>query len=529
MDMMSASWVQDPAWAAGGAVLPARPAARRRCRVGADALRLGMWVAELDRPWDDTPFLLHGFLIDSHVELDTLRRYCRHALVDLDQSSPELIDDIRQAEAHALLAGDDDARARSVPLIVMEAPAAPAVARRAPRVLKARADVRISDATRERFRELVRAHAPDAPSGPLLQRAAGWLRRSVGAAARGPGPRDVLDLLPRGACATVYRDSVDFEQELPRARQVIGDAGEVLAGLASDVRALCAPRFGDVRAAVAAMIESMTANADALAWIARVRDESPGAHHQAIKSAMYLVALGMRLGLPAAQLAQLGAIGMLADAGKARLPRALLDKPGMLSPAEYGIVKEHVQLGLEALAPCALPAEIAEGIAQHHERLDGSGYPHGLRGEQIGPWARMAAVADSYAALTTPRAYATPTTPQDALMSLYEWAGTSFDEHVVSRFVQAVGIFPVGSLIELSSGEVAAVMALRRARRIEPQVLVLTTSDKSPLAVPRARDLAGVPRDGRGVRIVRGLPTGSHGLRLRDYHSEGIEREPVDD
>jgi hypothetical protein len=106
-------------------------------------------------------------------------------------------------------------------------------------------------------------------------------------------------------------------------------------------------------------------------------------------------------------------------------------------------------------------------------------------------------------------------------MNLYEWAGTSFHEPLVEQFVQAIGIFPVGSCIELSSGEVAVVLAHNRVRRLEPRVLVLTGPDKSPLPAPFERDLLQRAKDqesGR-IRIVRGLAAGAYGLRLQDYYA----------
>ena len=137
----------------------------------------------------------------------------------------------------------------------------------------------------------------------------------------------------------------------------------------------------------------------------------------------------------------------------------------------------------------------------------------------------MAAIADSFAALITPRAYANPSAPQDALMNLYEWAGSSFHEPLVEQFVQAVGVFPVGSLVELSSGEIAIVVAHNRVRRLEPRVLVLTWPDKAPLAEPIERDLLAAQRSGNGrLRIIRGLPSAAYGLKLRDYYLSGIAR-----
>ncbi|UCE31965.1 MAG: HD domain-containing protein, partial [Burkholderiales bacterium] len=237
------------------------------------------------------------------------------------------------------------------------------------------------------------------------------------------------------------------------------------------------------------------------------------------KVSIYLAAFGRHLGFPAEALRELATVGLLADIGKAKLPRALLEKPGMLSASEFGIVKEHVRIGLRVLRKSAtLPPQVEQGIAQHHERLDGSGYPKGSRGEQIGLYGRMAGIADSFAALITPRAYANALAPQDALMNLYQWAGTSFHAPLIEEFVQAIGVFPVGSLVEQSSGEVAAVVAQNRLRRLEPRLLVLTGADKTPLGEPYDRDLAMQPRDdgNRPIRIVRGLPAGAFGLKMQE-------------
>jgi len=168
-----------------------------------------------------------------------------------------------------------------------------------------------------------------------------------------------------------------------------------------------------------------------------------------------------------------------------------------------------VRLGLEALSQEGpLPPDILQGIAQHHERLDGSGYPKGLKGPDIGIYGRMAAIADTFAALITPRVYANPVSPHDALLNLFEWAGTSFHEPLVEQFVQAVGVFPVGSMVELSTKEVAVVLAHNKVRRLEPRVLVLTWIDKRPLEAPIERNLFDKPKgsDGKPIRILRKKP-----------------------
>ena len=524
--------------------------ASRRYQIACEDLQLGMFIAELDRPWLDTPFLLQGFLADSQVEIDTLLKYCSYVYVDLELSSPEVADTIRRSEMRdgaPPAAREPSPRDRpgavetQPPAPVADDPAKVPVERRsatAGRVYKTRADVRISSDTRQRFRQFVRQTADttqDTGEPGAIARTIGWLRQLLGRGGdirRALGERDrsnrdaVRAWLPQDIQLDTYDDLLSMEEELPRARSAFSRSEDVLKTLVTDVKAGRVPQVSEVAGAVDDMVSSMVDNPDALLWVGRLREEDVTTYNHGVKVALYLIALGRQLGFPKRELGQLGMIGMLADVGKIRLPRALLDKPGMLTSAEYGMIKEHVRLGLDALREAGgLPDEVELGIAQHHERLDGSGYPKGLKGNDISIYGRMAAIADSFAALITPRAYANPSAPQDALMNLYEWAGSSFHEPLVEQFVQAVGVFPVGSLVELSSGEVAIVVAHNRVRRLEPRVLVLTWPDKAPLAEPIERDLLAAQRSGNGrLRIIRGLPSGAYGLKLRDFYLSGIAR-----
>lgn len=556
--------------------------AEKRYQIAVNDLKLGMFVAELDRPWLDTPFLLQGFLVDSQVELDTLQRYCKYVYVDLELSNAGVADAIRVAEMKPAPGTESkpDFRAlrRTLPASVVtsakpvgsskpaftvkaagdDAPAAPQSAPTGPaereaasgvsgliihtaeQPLKARKDVKIRPETRERFREFVKASAvgPDLSAdieAGMLERAWDWLRGSVlggeddktGFVAQQKASREAIkEILPSGVKLSNYAEKRAMEAELPRARSTFARGEEVLSALMSDVQAGRVPALEEVKSAVNDIVESMADNPDALMWVAKLREQDQNTYQHSVKVALYLVALGRHIGFPKSELNSLGMIGMLADTGKTKVPRNLLEKPGMLTPAEFAIVKEHVQLGLDALTKeMALPRAVSQGIAQHHERLDGSGYPRGLKDEQISIYGKMAAISDSFAALITPRPYASPSAPQDAMMNLYEWAGSSFHEPLVEQFVQAVGVFPVGSLVELSNGEVAVVVAHNRIRRLEPRVLVLTTPEKEALATPIERDLLQITREGRkSVRIVRGLPTGSYGLKLRDYYLGEIGR-----
>jgi HD-GYP domain-containing protein (c-di-GMP phosphodiesterase class II) len=548
----------------------------RHFRMEAGHVEAGMFIAELDRPWLDTPFLMQGFVVDDDAQLETLRAHCAHVFVRLELSTHSGADAVRrlEAEGHAspvvfsefgpgvdaaqLLADvfSQEARAgnrtdgvtstQRAPTALFEArpdpartaPTAPTAPIAPPERFAKRADVYISAETRERFRAFAREslaapHAAASVEPGMLNRAAGWLqglfaggdRPDASGASRGAARRDASSRrairaeLPRALMLTRYEDAHTVEAELPRARLALSLSEDVFGGVVTDIRAGRVPDLSLVAEAAEALVSSMIDNRDALLLVNRLRTEAIDTYNHSVNVSLYVIALGRQVGFPAKDLVHLGMIGMLADVGKLRLPRALLEKPGMLSPTEFAQVKQHVRLGLDTLSEAGrLPPEVAQGIGQHHERLDGSGYPDGLEGTQISIYGRMAAIADSFSALITPRVYAKTRSPQDALMNLYEWAGTSFHEPLVEQFVQAVGVFPVGSLVELSSGEVAIVVAHNRARRLEPRVLVLTGTDKARLPRPVERDLLNLARDGNArLRIARGLPAGAFGIEMRDY------------
>lgn len=530
----------------------ATPAPGKLVRVRAGDVQIGMFVSELDRPWLETPFLFQGFVVSSESELETLRQHCEHVQIDAGLSEPQgrraldvlLGKTAVQAPPHLWEQGGGrggEAGAAAAPR--PRQPAGPAVAAAqpakapapAPTRLAPRADAQVSRETRTRFRSLLQSSGIAEPEEEsVAKRAISKLRSllrpsgdsELGAptVAIGPPrlPEELAALLPQGCALRPYPDAHGVATELPRARQVMSACEDALERIAAEVRSGSPVRVDALAPVIDGLVASMVANPDALAWAVRIREENPQGQQIALKVAVLMIAIGRQMGLPTELLLQLALTGLLADIGKARLPRALLDKPGQLEPAEYRVAKRHVQLGLDLLSRGPkLPQPVLDGIAQHHERLDGSGYPNGLRGDRIGLLGRIAGIADSYAAISAPRAYANPISPQDALMGLFQWSVNLYDRSLVEQFIRSIGVFPVGSLVELSSGEVAIVLSLDRTRRLEPRLLLLTRPDKRPLPEPYELRRGAGGSDDLAPRVVSGLPSGAFGLRIREHYLEG--------
>src|SRR5437762_1334231 len=231
----------------------------------------------------------------------------------------------------------------------------------------------------------------------------------------------------------------------------------------------------------------------------------------AVDSAVYMTAFGRFLQLPAEDISLLGYLGLLQDVGKTRLPTELLNKRNRLSEAEFAQAKQHVQYSVEILSETpGLPPGLGELALLHHERQDGSGYPKGLKGRDIGLLGSIAGIIDTFDALTARRPYAEPVPPSAALSMLYKWRGSFFDPVLIEQFIRCIGIFPLGSTVELNSGEIGIVIAQNLEKRLQPRVMVIRDAAGNPLKPQKLLDLSrGLKApDGEPYRIRRTLEYG---------------------
>ena len=325
--------------------------------------------------------------------------------------------------------------------------------------------------------------------------------------------------IPETVQLIIYEDATTVEDEIGPAGDSFKRTNELLHSIAEDIRAGDNLKLENIESVIDDMVESMVRNPDALMWVARMRERDLNIYSHGISVAVSLVAFGRHLGYPKSQLAHLGMLGLLLDVGKVKLPRELLEKHARLTADEFEQIKEHVDLGLAILhATPNIHPDVLEGIAQHHERMNGSGYPTNLMGDKISTFGRMAAIADTYAAVTKPRPYAEVISPHQALQMLSTWSGSQFQGDMVEQFIQSIGVFPVGSMVELSSGEVAVVVTHSKFKRLRPKVLVLTEPDKTVRANPRTLDLLYDISD-TPVYIRCGLPSNAYGLDPHEFYA----------
>jgi HD-GYP domain-containing protein (c-di-GMP phosphodiesterase class II) len=314
-----------------------------------------------------------------------------------------------------------------------------------------------------------------------------------------------------------YTDKADWKDEYPKAQSAVKALSESLDDIFGNVSRGEGLDMARVKRAVEPMIDSISRNPDACIWLARMKQEDKYTYQHSLGASIWAVALGRQLGLPKSDLRSLAIGGLLFDTGKLQLDKELLAANRPLTKEEFKTVKSHVSLGVESIQKSGIMnRDVIDMVAYHHERHDGSGYPEGLSGDKIPIFARIAAIVDCYDAITSHRSYARATSPSIAIKKLYEWKDIDFQAELVEEFIQAVGIYPAGTLVELSSGEVAVVMAEYRTRRLRPKVMVLLDADKQALVDVKMVDLLHQKetQDGRPLDIVSSLEPEAYGIDM---------------
>jgi HD-GYP domain-containing protein (c-di-GMP phosphodiesterase class II) len=414
-------------------------------------VKLGMFVARLDRPWLGTPFRFQGFWVRGLDEIDNLRKHCASVWVRTDTKG-------RPTDGEDTSAVDWKER-----------------------VVKADREARI------------------------------------------------IDFLPKKPVE--HHDAIAVEGEFAAAHQARRGLCEALDEIVDDIKRDRKIVIAGLRDAVTGITDSIVRNPDACMWLRLVKDRDSYTYYHLLDTSALAIAFGRHLGFSRTELSDLGLGAMLIDIGKLRLPPELISKTGSLSDTELQIVRNHVEYGIELIqqAP-GVTKRIIEIVATHHERFDGKGYPEGLRGRAIPPFARMASIADFFDAITSDKPYAAGISPHDAMRKLYDAADQAYQRELVEQFIQCIGIYPTGTLVELSTGEVGVIVGQNRVRRLKPRVMLVLNAEKKPLETFVELDLmenaTGTEQAGLAVAITRSVEPEQFGIDPRQFYMSSERMTP---
>ena len=275
---------------------------------------------------------------------------------------------------------------------------------------------------------------------------------------------------------------VERAEEIQRALKICAHSKKAVMQMFQEVRMGQAIELVQVDELVHNISSSLLRHPDVLISLARLKTADDYTYMHSVAVCALMVAVARQLELPVEQVHQAGVAGLLHDIGKLTIPDSILNKPEKLSADEFERVKLHPAAGGAILRQNPqLDALVLDVCLHHHEKIDGSGYPHHLAGEQISLFAQMGAVCDVYDAVTSTRPYNRGWDPAEALQRMSGWTG-HFGPRVLQALVKCVGIYPVGSLVRLNSGKLAVVLEQNSESLLLPKVKVFfSTRSKMPL------------------------------------------------
>jgi HD-GYP domain-containing protein (c-di-GMP phosphodiesterase class II) len=417
------------------------------------ALRIGMYVAELDRPWLETPFLLQGVLIKHQSQIDLLASLCEIVKIDPQHSLGPYYESPDDGDGIGILVPREYAS----------------------------------------FTEVARQVRSGRYSRPL----------------------EAPKVHPRTR-------SSPLEEEILYSSRFVEDIQKSMEKLTEALQSSATLNLASLVQQVQSLAEGVSRNSEAILWLTRLKNTDDYSYDHALDVSVHLMVFARFLGLHQPEVERLGMVGLLQDIGKVKLSPELLCRPGALSPEEYKLVQTHVESSLEILSRQEKQdLALLEIVALHHERVDGSGYPRKLAGKSLGLSAEMAGFIDAYCAIIRKRPYAPTLSTQRAIAELVLLRGTKFREIIVDQFIQCMGIYPIGSLVELNSGEVGVVIQQNQVRRLKPKVLIIMSADKKIERFPRTVDLLMNPLlptcDGH-YQIMRALPEDAYGIDPKEFY-----------
>lgn len=293
--------------------------------------------------------------------------------------------------------------------------------------------------------------------------------------------REVYKINNHPNAQSMYPDITSLPEEVDKVRDTFIESRLLVQELLHDAKFGRSMNYAGAKQAVRGMAESVIRNPDALMCFAQLKRKDDYTALHSLRVCILALAFGRQLDLTRDQLEVLGLGALLHDVGMAKVPEEILGKAGPLTPAETAIMQQHVVWGADMLyASHQIPSAAIDIVTSHHERHDGSGYLHGAHGDQISNFAMIGAIVDHYDAITSDRVYQGAISAHSVLMQMYGWRDKLFSAALVEKFIQCLGIYPIGSVVQLNSGEVGVVAAINREQRLKPHVMLVYGPDRQP-------------------------------------------------
>ena len=518
-------------------------------QIEVEKLTLGMFVTELDRPWINSPFMLQGFVLEDQADIDTMMSLCKFVYIDRTKSiGTQFVAPTKQDVAIRREGAVVRVKAPSQPL-----PATIKKAQRGekvsfmdimrdlknhnnPKNVERRNDEGVmfnvkygtdSAAQISLPYESKKDQAQESIAKQFMGDIGGFvgglfgrekLKSSAKDAAKQDGTKQIAE--DDAYKITIYEEEPPVENEIAviypvyeQSQIATRDIFEAIANQ-QDIDIVA------VSEALDSMVESIGRAPDALMWLSKLKQTDDFSYSHALNVSITLMAFGNFLALSKQQIKHLGLAGLLQDVGKVKISTDVLLKKGPLTREEYEYAKKHVDESLKILTSTVdIPSEVIQLVAQHHERIDGSGYPRQLREDELTIPAQSAGLIDTYCAITSNKAYAKGVYHQQALDEIHRLSGKQFSAQLIDQLVQFMGMYPVSSLVELNTGEVAVVVQQNQVRRLLPRLIVLLAQNKSRYDAPVMLNLLNSPNtpSGEPYRIRRSLPPGSFNLNPGDF------------
>ncbi len=284
--------------------------------------------------------------------------------------------------------------------------------------------------------------------------------------------------------------SVPLEKEIEKAKEIKDEAKNTVQNIMEEIRFGKPIKTEQAENVVDKMVDSIFRNQDALISLGRIKKTDEYTYLHSMSVCVLMISFGKHLGFDTRQLREIGIGAMLHDVGKMMVPPEVLNNPNSLNDEEYKLMKEHVVHSRLLLQKTKGISDIAILLAsQHHERMDGNGYPDGLKGDEISLYGQSAAIADVYDAMTSQRCYQKKFEPTEVLRKLFEW-NQIYNQELVQKFIKCIGIYPVGSLVRLDSGLLGIILNHGEKSLLHPLVRIIFDTNKDQFLSPYDIDLS---------------------------------------